>query len=182
MRQLPNMETQESSNHAVPMGGYPSLPVRACAPGIGSSSCPSARAGALSILWGRRATEEKLARLRKRGDASRRRSRRGRLRRTRSFALTTDSETVKLTAAPSVALASDTLSVGGSSSVITGGGGGSSSSMMVPVAIASASVAFVGLDNVSVKVSSCSSLVVSTLTVCDVSLAANVSVPLVAVK
>ena len=55
---------------------------------------------------------------------------------------------------------------------------GSASSMMVPVAAASSSVAFVGLDNVSVKVSSSSASAssnVCTLTVCDVVPAANTS-------
>ena len=60
-----------------------------------------------------------------------------------------------------------------------------SSLLMVPDAAASVSVAFVGLESVSVKVSSSSpaeSSVVSTLTVFDVSFAANVSVPDAAVK
>ena len=54
-----------------------------------------------------------------------------------------------------------------------------SSSLIVPVAVASPSVAFAGLDNVSVRVSSSSSTessVVATLSVFDVSFAANVSV------
>ena len=58
-------------------------------------------------------------------------------------------------------------------------------SLIVPVAVASPSVAFAGLDNVSVKVSfssSAESSVVATSTVFDVSLAANVSVPDCAVK
>ena len=53
-------------------------------------------------------------------------------------------------------------------------------SLIVPMAVASPSVAFAGLDNVSVKVSSSSSTessVVATLTVFEVSFAANVSVP-----
>ena len=60
-----------------------------------------------------------------------------------------------------------------------------SSSLIVPVAVESPSVAFAGLDSVSVKVSfssSSESSVVSTLTVFDVSFAANVSVPDAAVK
>ena len=87
-----------------------------------------------------------------------------------------DSETVNTTADPSVALASATLSAGS---------GVSSLSSIVPVAVESPSVAFVGLDSVSVKVSSSSSTVssvVATLTVFDVSFAANVSVPDAAVK
>ena len=53
-------------------------------------------------------------------------------------------------------------------------------SLIVPVAVASPSVAFAGLDSVSVKVSSSSSMessVVVMLTVFDVSFAANVRVP-----
>ena len=53
-------------------------------------------------------------------------------------------------------------------------------SLIVPVAVASPSVAFAGLDSVSVKVSSSSSMessVVVVLTVFDVSFAANVRVP-----
>ena len=57
--------------------------------------------------------------------------------------------------------------------------------MIVPVAVASPSVALVGLDSVSVKVSSSSaaeSSVVATLTVCEVPPTSNVSVPDAAVK
>ena len=60
-----------------------------------------------------------------------------------------------------------------------------SSSLIVPVAVALPSVAFAGLDNVSVKVSSSSSTessVVATLTIFEVSFATNVSVPECAVK
>ena len=77
---------------------------------------------------------------------------------------------------PSVALASDTLTVGV---------GVSSSSLIVPIPLASSSVAFDGFDSVSVKVSfssSTESSVVETLTVVDVSFALNVSVPDAAVK
>ena len=58
-------------------------------------------------------------------------------------------------------------------------------SLIVPVAVASPNVAFVGLDSVSVKVSlssSSESSVVATLTVLAVSFAANVSVLEAAVK
>ena len=85
-----------------------------------------------------------------------------------------DSETVKFTACPSATLASDGVSTGIPSL-----------SLIVPVAVASPRDAFVGLDNVSVKVSISSSLassVVGTLTVFDVAFASNVNVPLVAVK
>ena len=89
--------------------------------------------------------------------------------------LASDSDTVKATESPSAALASDTLTAGRLSS----------SSLIVPVAVASPSVAFAGLDSVSVKVSSSSSAessVVATLTVFVVSPAVNVSVPDCAVK
>ena len=77
---------------------------------------------------------------------------------------------MKATASPSDALAPDTLTDGRLSSL----------SLIVPVAVASPSVAFVGLDSVSVKVSfssSTESSVVAMLTVFEVSFAANVSVP-----
>ena len=61
--------------------------------------------------------------------------------------LATDSVTVKVSVPPSLPDTSFTLSVASSSSVI------------VPVAVASASVAFVGLDSVSLNVSSASSMV-----------------------
>ena len=63
------------------------------------------------------------------------------------FALATDSVTVKVSVPPSLPDTSFTLSVASSSSVI------------VPVAVASVSVAFVGLDSVSLNVSSSSSMV-----------------------
>ena len=68
---------------------------------------------------------------------------------------------------------------------VSGAALSSSLSLIVPVAVASPSVAFAGLDSVSVNVSfssSTESSVVATLTVFEVSFAANVSVPDAAVK
>ena len=86
-----------------------------------------------------------------------------------------DSVTVKSMLSPSSALPPETSARGVTDS---------SSSSMVPVALAVPSVAFCGFDSVSVNVSSSSSVlssVVLTVTVFDVSPAANVSVPDVAV-